>query len=194
AHRSSLVSPASNWPGIAAERFANQCREIIAPFLDEYGFRCVRDHVTPNSASLSLANDDRYVALSLSFDPRDAPHACRVILGEGSLEMPECDWNGIGLWRLVDEPRTNPVEIKGIDDVDSALAEVLMQLQQAAHDFLRGDVRRFRAARVEQKQAPRAIHYLGPRRRREVRITSRPGEHCAQGALQQAMNLCACAA
>src|SRR5881392_827771 len=132
------VSPASNWPGIAAERFANQCREIIAPFLDEYGFRCVRDHVTPNSASLSFANDDRYVALSLSFDPRDAPHACRVILGEGSLEMPECDWNGIGLWRLVDEPRTNPVEIKGIDDVDSALAEVLMQLQQAAPDFLRG--------------------------------------------------------
>ena len=146
------MSPASNWPGIAAERFANQCREIIAPFLDEYGFRCVRDHVTPNSASLSFANGDRYVALSLSFDPRDAPHACRVILGEGSLEMPECDWNGIGLWRLVDEPRTNPLEIKGIDDVDSALAEVLMQLQQAAPDFLRGDVRRFRAARVDQNK------------------------------------------
>jgi len=38
------------------------------------------------------------------------------------------------LWRLVDEPRTNPVEIKGIDDVDSALAEILMHLQQAAPD------------------------------------------------------------
>ncbi len=56
------------------------------------------------------------------------------------------------VWRLVDEPRTNPLEIKGIDDVDSALAEVLMQLQQAAPDFLRGDVRRFRAARVEQNK------------------------------------------
>src|SRR5207244_6346086 len=63
----------------------------------------------PICASLSFADGDRYVALSLSFDPRDAPHACRVILGEGSLEMPECDWNGIGLWRLVDEPRTNQI-------------------------------------------------------------------------------------
>ena len=84
--------------GIAT--FVAETRDLIAPWLGGFGFSQEERDVGRWAATFSFTNGTRYVRLSASCDPRDAPSCCNVVLGEGALTWPEVDWNGVALWRF----------------------------------------------------------------------------------------------
>src|SRR5579883_2080424 len=97
---------------------------------------------------------DLYVSVSASFDPRDAPFNLRVMIGEGSTEWIECDWNSIPLWKLVCAkspnyypPGKQPYQLDSPADLNIVLLRVCSDLEEFGRDFLAGDIQAFRQVR-----------------------------------------------
>ena len=105
-----------------------------------------------SGAERSYRNGDRYVKVTATTDYRDGPQV-NVEVGEGSLDWPEVDWNGVALWQLRGRvwpgrasPGSYPLgSIAGLPDV---LAKAATDTEQHAADFLHGDLQRFRSARA----------------------------------------------
>ena len=150
---------------------AQRSTSIFSPLADllaEHGFDAVKG--TTLYPHL-YRKGELYIGVSVSFDPRDAPFFCRVSLGEGSIEMPDADWNSTALWRLVKAKApghyaagTEPYGFKPGEDVGPVALRVRDDLQQFGQDFLQGDLRVFRRARAEQNQErqPYLVHRPGP--------------------------------
>jgi hypothetical protein len=110
--------------------------------------------VSPSSWAYRVVTSDgppRYVKLEATLDPRDQPWQLTVRLGEGSLEWPEVDWNGLPLWVLVEEqsgttPRYRYDHPAGIP---AALSSAAPDLFRYAGDFLNGEVQTFRRQRAK---------------------------------------------
>jgi hypothetical protein len=141
-------------------------RDLIAPWLAGFGFSQAHREVGRWTATVSFTNGRRYVRLSASCDPRDAPSYCNVILGEGDLKWPEVDWNGVALWRLArdqgdSEASEYPLEAGAAEDAVPDLVERMRaDLERYAMGFLRGDVSTFHRVRAETNRTrePYRIH------------------------------------
>lgn len=154
--RSSRVAPE-----IAA--FVTSSQDLMAGWLADFGFSREEKEVSHYTADVSFIHGTRYVRLSASCDPRDAPSYCNVVLGEGSLQWPEVDWNGVALWRLArDEGKSRAAEylLDGEATVPELVGRMRADLERYGLEFLRGDVAKFRRVRAETNRArePYTIH------------------------------------
>lgn len=103
--------------------------------------------------------------VSATTHPRDAPAHCALVLGEGSHEFPDGDWNAIALWQLVTEgesssaPAEDPYPLREIGRLPSVLQLMNADLQKTGADFLAGDLRGFgaRRARLAASRSPYTI-------------------------------------
>ena len=93
---------------------------------------------------------ERYVEISASCHPRDGVPECRIVLGEGSNEWPECDWNSIALWRLRGQGGNYPFH--STNEIAEVLVRMRDDLLQYATDFLTGDTDRFLEQRAAQNR------------------------------------------
>jgi hypothetical protein len=113
---------------------------------------------------------DLYVRVSATTHPMDAPAHCTLVVGEGSHEFPDADWNAIALWQLAAEgqsappPAEEPYPLRDIGQLPAVLQFMSAELQQTGADFLAGDLRRFRAvrARVAAARSPYRIWSPAP--------------------------------
>lgn len=139
--------------------FAQSADAAFRRHLAETDFHAAgEDHIDQWYASKSYRNGDRYVVLSANCHWKDGSPECRVVLGEGSTDWPESDWNAVPLWRLLGRGGNYP--LKSIDDLDEVIDTMCRDLALHAHDFLRGDLDRFKKVRAEQNRGrqPYMIH------------------------------------
>lgn len=95
------------------------------------------------------------------------------MLGEGSVEWPERDWNSVALWRLARDSGAEDTESLGtyplthdslnqvtVTDLVPLFTRMRDDLVAVAADFLNGDLRAFRRSRAIQtrERAPYTIH------------------------------------
>src|SRR5688572_10593368 len=61
-----------------------------------------RDVEAPSYARRTYLNGDRYIEFFVNTHYRDEPVYGNVILGTGTTEWPDGDWNAIALWKLAE--------------------------------------------------------------------------------------------
>lgn len=108
---------------------------------------------------------DLYVEATVSFHPRDFPFCCRVVLGEGSMGWPDCDWNSVALWRLVQATAPDhypsgvqPYAVPSPEDIAPVMLAVRDDLRQFGQDFLAV----FRSVRAVQNQERQPYNVYSP--------------------------------
>jgi hypothetical protein len=153
--------PASVEAEVAA--FVASTQDLIAPWLSGLGFLRGEVEVDRWTASIWFVNGTRYVRLSASSDPREAPSYCNVVLGDGRLEWPELDWSGIALWRLARDQKDSEASeypLKAAADVPALVERMRADLERYALGFLRGDLSIFKRVRAEANRTrePYKIH------------------------------------
>jgi hypothetical protein len=80
--------------------FAAACAAIFDAPLLSHGFSRGTARLEPAFCTQDYCAGTRYIAVSVSADPRDPPFYAIVVLGDGSVDWPDRDWNSIALWRL----------------------------------------------------------------------------------------------
>ena len=134
--------------------FVALCDAAFRPMLEAYGFQ-----LTPSATedkyggARTYRKADLYISVGATTDPRNGPSYCQVTLGEGSLDWPEVDWNGVALFHLAVArgepwPEEDPYLITDVSQLPALLEMMAQDLKREASDFLDGDLKRFRAART----------------------------------------------
>jgi hypothetical protein len=145
------------------EEFARSAlREFEHPLADR-GFELLSHKVERDSFRADYRAGLRYVSVRAYADPREAPPYFNVVLGEGSLEWPEADWNAVALWRMrnVLEGDEEGAEYElGSGPLLPLLTQAVNDLERYGGEFLEGDTTRFRRARASQNRSrePYKIH------------------------------------
>jgi predicted HNH restriction endonuclease len=122
---------------------------IFDKVLMDYGFKVGRKKISKFSIDKVYTNGDRYVRLFVEVDSSSYPPPLNIILGQGSIEWPDCDWNAIGFWRLKKELMTAEIEEK--DEISTSdLNKLAIELITYAEGFLKGDLTLFYKLRKEQ--------------------------------------------
>ena len=153
--------------------FAATCAAIFDALLLSHGFTRGAARLEPSFCTQDYCAGTRYITVSVSADPRDPPFYSNVVLGDGSVEWPERDWNSVALWRLArdrgagDEvspgnyPLSDSKENQSIPpDLGPLFTRMRDDLVSFAADFLTADLRAFRRTRAAQTRArsPYMIH------------------------------------
>ncbi|WP_379968023.1 hypothetical protein [Epilithonimonas sp. UC225_85] len=122
--------------------------------LSKYDFKLSNEQLEKNYIEFIYRKEDLYVKFEVSFHPRDFPYYFRIILGEGSLDFPESDWNSTALWRIgqLSNPSSQAgyYTIENISDVKEILNNALEDLENIGADFLQGNLAKFIIARKNQ--------------------------------------------
>jgi hypothetical protein len=148
---------------LGLKEFAELVQEGFDGFLASQGFERVSSKLERNSFRADYRSGTRYVSIRANTDPRDDPPHFNLILGEGSLEWPEADWNAIALWHL----RNFLEQAEEGAEYELRNASVTALIEQAADDlvkygggFLSGDTTAFKQARSVQNKSrePYTIH------------------------------------
>ncbi len=145
------------------KQFVALADDTFAEALATFGFAPVAsDNHDSWHCSRTYRSGERYIEITASCHPRDGGPECRVILGDGSHEWPDRDWNAIALWRLIG--KGGNYCFKRVEDLDALLPKMSSDLLSEATDFLQGDVARFTAKRKEQNRGrtPYTIHEPQP--------------------------------
>ena len=146
--------------------FAQACAVFQAP-LALHGFAAAEPVIERAFGSRCFLAEPRYVRISATVDPHDAPFLASVVLGEGGMGMPECDWNSVALWHLVEhtapDARAHGVgsyALKAPVDLVPTFERMLADLLQYGSAFLSGDLQEFRHIRavLARSRKPYTIH------------------------------------
>lgn len=149
---------------IDLEDFANLAVEAFDRILADYGFRRISKKLEGHFFTADYVSGSRYISLRANTHPRDFPPYFNVVLGEGSMDWPECDWNSVALWRLRNflEPAADAAEydLENAPDANRLIAEASADIVSFHGGFLEGDVKGFRTARAAQNRMrePYKIH------------------------------------
>ena len=143
--------------------FARRCRDVIAPWLEGFGFSQAEKKVDRWTATCCFVNGQRYVRATANCDPREPPGYCNIVLGEGELSWPEVDWNGVALWRLaraLGDSTASEYPLDSAKEIPAIVERMRVDLERHALDFLRGDLSAFTQVRAETNRArePYTIH------------------------------------
>ena len=151
-----MTAQISSAEGQPVRGFATACDAAFKAPLATHGFTPVRGMPGRHRflAQRIYRAGELYVRVSATTHPRDAPAHCALVLGEGSHDFPDGDWNAIALWQLATErlsssaPAEDPYPLREIGQLPSVLQLMNSDLQRIGADFLAGDLRHFRAMRA----------------------------------------------
>jgi hypothetical protein len=151
----------------AVEAFIDLVAARLAPALADFGFVAdPPEPVDPHIATCAFRNGSRYVEAVVNLHPRDMPHYCNVVLGEGGRAWPEADWNTLALWRMIraqpgGSAAASEYVIRSADELPDTVERMRTDLLSHAVGFLKGDVETFRTLRAEvnRSREPYKIHH-----------------------------------
>ncbi len=148
--------------------FLNEFNKIITKCFDAFllskGFKfqsCANEQLVYMRV---YRRNNQYIMISANVNPMNYPYFWNILLGEGTTEMPEGDWNKIALWQLM-RPLENPsateflVDLE-IDKLADAVKTAKDDLEKYAESFLEGDLKLFYQVRslVNRKREPYKIY------------------------------------
>ena len=144
--------------------------------LTKSGFRRIPGEPDEYGFTVNYQSGQRYVSLRANTHPRDYPASFNIILGDGSLEWPECDWNAVALWRmrnfLEKNDRGTEFDLEKPADVAVLAAETRRQLEEFNGGFLDDDLKLFRKVRAQQNREREPYKIFEPAG--EGKYTERP--------------------
>ena len=138
-----MTAPDSTAVGQPLRRFATSCDSAFKMLLAKHGFAPLQGMRSSGKylAMRLYRAGDRYVKVTATTDPRDAPARCSVAVGEGSHQFPDGDWNSLELWQLaVIGGPTAPVSaqhyvLRSVAELPPLLQQMSSDLEVAAADF-----------------------------------------------------------
>ena len=145
-------------------QFADLVEELFEPLLQANGFSRLSRSVDQYGSTVAYVNEPRYVKLTANIHPHDFPPHFNVVLGEGSTEFPESDWNAVALWRMQrlisGSEQSKEYDISHIDDPRALVAGARADLKKFHGGFLTNDLTLFRQvrARVNRGREPYKIY------------------------------------
>ncbi len=149
-------------------------REALAP----YGFKRESKKTEEYFCNIVFVNGERYVKISSNIHPRDYPPYFNVVLGEGSREFVESDWNSIALWRLknlmTNTDTGGEYNLETPDKLPELLEHAKAELLEFGTGFLTGDVELFRQARSEQNKGREPYKIHSPNKDGKYTVTDEP--------------------
>lgn len=139
---------------------------IFDKSLADYGFKLKKKKTEKQFCERIYVNGDRYLRISGDVHPMDFPPHYNVVLGQGSYEWPDTDWNSVALWRIKKsiDPKTKAKEYSleqlDNDKLDYSLNHAKNELLNFGQKFLTGDIELFDKVRIEQNKdrQPYKIH------------------------------------
>ncbi|MDX5396492.1 MAG: hypothetical protein LPK21_09855 [Hymenobacteraceae bacterium] len=144
-------------PPIDLAQFAALAAEIIAPVLAEAGFVPGQLELTTTYCLLPYLHQNRYIIVKADAHPGNSYF--NILLGEGTPEWPDAEWQSVALWRVqqAKAPATNAGEyaLTGSKDITPVLQQAATDLKTYASDFLKGDatlVKQLRNDQVKEQQ------------------------------------------
>jgi hypothetical protein len=146
------------------KKFTRLAIDMFTDTLAERGFKRESKRTDAYSCNIFYGKEDRYVMIRANIHPRDYPPHFNIILGEGSREFPESDWNSVALWRVKNliekSDRGAEYGLEEPNAMEDALAEALSDLLKFGESFLSGELKTFRQARSAQNKnrPPYQVH------------------------------------
>jgi hypothetical protein len=145
------------------KQFVMQSDGVFLELLSEHGF--VVDGYDKEDdwhVCRRYRSGDRYIEITADCHFRDGKPECALILGHGSHEWPETDWNKIALWRSRGEGENYPFNTTS--EIPDILHRMSIDLTKLAADFLANDLSEFTMARANQNRdrQPYIIHSPQP--------------------------------
>ena len=126
--------------------------------LADYGFKLKRKKTEKLFCERIYINGDRYVRISGDVHPMDFPPHYNIVLGQGSYEWPDTDWNSVALWRIKKsiDPKAKAKEYS-LEQLDSnklehSLSHAKNELLDYGQQFLTGDIELFDKVRRGQNK------------------------------------------
>jgi len=126
--------------------------------LADYVFKLKRKKTEKLFCERIYINGDRYVRISGDVHPMDFPPHYNIVLGQGSYEWPDTDWNSVALWRIKKsiDPKAKAKEYSleqlDSDKLEHSLSHAKNELLDYGQQFLTGDIELFNKVRREQNK------------------------------------------
>jgi len=147
-------------------KFEGLALKVFLEPLERHGFALEATETDREFCRLTFVNGERYVRIAASIHPLDLPHEFSVVLGEGSREFLEADWNSIALWRvrnLIEGGDTGSnYSLQKRGRVPELLDQAKDELLEFGMDFLGGDLTDFRQARSDQNRQRQPYQVYSP--------------------------------
>ena len=141
---------------IAVENLKAAVVKEFDELLSKSGFRRSRGEPDEYGFTVNYQSGKRYVSLRANTHPRDYPPSFNIIIGEGSLDWPERDWNAVALWRmrnfLEKNDRGTEFAIEDVADATAFASGARQELEVFHGGFLDGDLSIFRKVRAQQNR------------------------------------------
>jgi len=156
-----------------ADNFKKAIEEIFGGYLAEFGFIKTKSEASPIGFSVTYRCDTRYVRFGGTLHPHDYPFYYYLSLGEGRGEMPESDWNGIALWKIVEHVApAKQKETEHIYGIEATITsdEIRMKIQanlelckEYGLSFLKNDLSDFHRLRADQNKVREPYKLYAPK-------------------------------
>ncbi len=145
-------------------KFADTASFVFDDFLNFHGFKSELKEIEEFFCTLIYRKQETYIKISASTHPRDYPNHYNIILGEGSSDWPDTDWNSVALWRIKKEIspdlKAKEYSLTDFEKIDDCLKNAKNELEKFGDSFLNGDLTIFRKVRqrINQQREPYKIH------------------------------------
>jgi hypothetical protein len=147
---------------IILKQFRTKIIESFDEILKDYGFIVESKKMENDSCNVIFSNGKLYIRISATTNPRDYPfNSFNIVLGEGSLEFPESDWNSTSLWRIKNFIQKDSIESEySLKNLDNEIKKAKNDLLEYGLEFLKLNLDLFNAVRKLQNQQrePYKIH------------------------------------
>ncbi len=131
---------------------------IFDKTLNEYGFKLRRKKNEKHFCQRIYINGDKYIKIAGDIHPMDFPPHYNIVLGQGSIQWPDCDWNAIPIWLIKKEidpkKRSNEYSLEILEDekILNSLNHAKDELFDYGKEFLINDLKLFDKLRKEQNR------------------------------------------
>jgi hypothetical protein len=146
------------------ERFKKIVLDNFSDFLRQYNFNCTKERKEQYFYEIIYTKQKLYIKFVINIKPEDYPPYFNVVLGEGSIDWPDADWNSIALWHYLKQVKEGDIiknySTEGLSKLNESLKIAKEDLTKFGKDFLKGDLASFYQIRknINQKREPYKIY------------------------------------
>jgi hypothetical protein len=133
-------------------------------FLKKYGFQCVRKNIEDYFCEIIYTKGTLYISFEANIHPRDYPPYFNILLGEGSFEWPDYDWNNIAIWHFIkqikEKKSVHEYSLENSSKVEKNLEKAKRDLTKYGKNFLNGNLLSFYKIRkdINKNREPYKMH------------------------------------
>ncbi len=127
------------------KQFNQSIEENFDEFLSLKGFKLESHKIEKYGAERVYARSKQYIVIRVNIHPRDIPEYWNIVMGEGSKEFPEADWNKVPLWSFMKELGQKDAKEYllvnlGADGFSKQVSTAKIDLEKYGRSFLDNDL------------------------------------------------------